>query len=172
MGFSLERVSIFTTLLSYLQEYRNLAELDRAMRSTLVDINSIITVADPTRGYSYECAFWDTKRRDQDAEGVVAAANEFSLPDWNITPLNPGKDPGANAIRKGNLLKLADKHKGTITPDVMMKIMDVEIKDGGATHAGTIFQGVAAPAARTIWVKVPGRVEWTEVMLWPLFREK
>ncbi len=171
MGFSMDRVSIFTTLFLYLQEYHNLAELDRAMRSTLVDIGSIITVADPTRGYSYECSLWDTKRRDQDADGIVAAANGFSLPDWNITPLDPKKDPEANEIRKGNLLKLASQYKGAITPDVMMKkIMDVDIKDGGATHAGTIFQVVAAPADRKVWVKVPGRVEWTEVSLEPLFR--
>ena len=171
MGFSMDRVSIFTTLFLYLQEYHNLAELDRAMRSTLVDIGSIITVADPTRGYSYECSLWDTKRRDQDAEGIVAAANGFSLPDWNITPLDPKKDPEANELRKGNLLKLAAQYKGTITPDVMMKkIMDVDIKDGGATHAGTIFQVVATPADQTIWVKVPGHVEWTGIHLAPLFR--
>ncbi len=155
------------------QEYRSLAELDRAMRSTLVDISSIITVADPTRGYSYECSLWDTKRRDQDADGIVAAANEYSHPDWNITPLNPQKDPGANQIRKGNLLKLAARYKGAITPEVMMKkIMDVDIKDGGATHGGTVIQVVAAPADRKVWVKVPGRVEWTEIGLRQIFQGK
>lgn len=173
MGFSLDRVSIFTTLFLYLQEYHNLTELDRAMRSTLVDISSIVTVADPTRGYSYECSLWETKRRDQDAEGIVAAANAYSHPDWNITPLNPAKDPGANQIRKGNLLKLGEQYKGAITPEVMMKnIMDIDIKKGGATNAGTIFQIVAAPADRKIWVKVPGHVEWTEVALEPLFSMK
>jgi len=172
MGFSLDRVSIFTTLFLYLQEYHNLAELDRAMRSTLVDISSIITVADPTRAYSYECSLWETKRRDQDAEGIVAAANEYSHPDWNITPLNPQKDPGANQRRKGNLLKLGALYKGKITPKVMMQdIMDVDIKKGGATHGGTIFQIVAAPADRKIWVKVPKRVDWTEIHLAPLFQK-
>jgi hypothetical protein len=116
MGFSMERISIFTTLFSYLQEYHNLVELDRAMRSTLVDMSAIINVADPIRGYSYECSLWETKRRDQDAEGIVVAANECSHPEWNITPPDPKKDPGANQIRKGNLLKLAARHKGTITP--------------------------------------------------------
>ena len=173
MGFSLDRTSIFTTLFLYLQEYHNLVELDRAMRSTLVDMSSIINVADPTRGYSYECSLWDTKRRDQDAEGIVAAANAYSHPDWNITPLDPKRDPGSNQLRKGNLLKLSARYKGAITPEVMMeKIMDVAIKDGGATHAGTIFQIVAAPADRKIWVKVPGRVDWTEISLGPLFQMK
>jgi len=169
MGFSLERISIFTTLFAYLQEYHNLVELDRAMRSTLADMSAIINVADPTRGYSYECSLWDTKRRDQDAEGIVVAANEYSHPEWNITPSDPKKDPGANQIRKGNLLKLGAKYKGIITPEVMMKIMDVQITDGGATHAGTIFQVVASPADRKVWVKVPGRVDWTEIALKPIF---
>jgi len=52
---------------------------------------------------------------------------------------------------------------------MMKKIMDVQIKDGGATHPGTIFQIVALPADRKIWVKVPGRVEWTEVQLRAIF---
>ena len=78
-----------------------------------------------------------------------------------------------NQLRKGNLLKLSVRYKGAITPEVMMqKIMDVDIKDGEAAHAGTIFQVVAAPADRKIWVKVPGRVEWTEVPLRKLFRKK
>jgi hypothetical protein len=172
MGFALNRVSIFTTLFSYLQEYHNLTELDRAMRSTLVDLGAIINVADPTRGYSYECSLWDTKRRDQDEAGIIAAANAFSLPDWNITPLDPKKDPGANEIRKKNLLKLGARYKGAITPDVMMKdIMDVKMPDGAA-HPGTIYQVVAAPAELKIWIKVPGRVDWTEVPLGPLFRKK
>lgn len=172
MGIALSRVSIFTTLFSYLQEYHNLTELDRALRSTLVDLGAIINAADPTRGYSYECSLWDTKRRDQDEPGIVAAANAFSLPDWNITPLDPKKDPGTNEIRKGNLLKLGARYKGTITADVMMKgIMDVQMPDGAA-NPGTIYQVVAAPAELKIWLKVPGRVDWTEIPLGPLFRKK
>lgn len=171
MGFSMGRVSIFTTLFSFLQDYRNLAELDRAMLSTLADMGTIVNAADPTRAYSYELSLWDTRRRDQDADGIVVAANAFSLPDWNLTPLDPKKDPGANMLRKGNLLKLAARYKGAITPEVMMKnIMDVQIKDGGATHAGTIFQVVAEPATRKVWIKVPGRIEWTEVPLAGIFQ--
>ena len=101
LGFSLERVSIFTTLFSYLQEYHNLWEFDRAMRSTLVDISSIINVADPSRAYSYECSLWDTRRRDQDAEGIIAAANAFSLPGWNISPLDPKLKPDYKPITEG-----------------------------------------------------------------------
>jgi hypothetical protein len=168
-GFSLERVSIFTTLFSYLQEYHNLAEFDRAMRSTLVDISSIINVADPSRAYSYECSLWDTRRRDQDEEGIIAAANAFSLPGWNISPIDPKKDPELNQVRKGNLLALGAKHKGAINAEVMMAILDVSIPDGGATVKGTILQVVAVPEQLKIWLKVPGLQNWTEIQLKPLF---
>ena len=169
LGFSLERVSIFTTLFSYLQEYHNLSEFDRAMRSTLVDISSIITVADPTRAYSYECSLWDTRRRDQDAEGIIAAANAFSLPGWNISSLDPKVEPDTSQRRKGNLLALAAKRKGSLSPAAMMEILDVSIPDGGATHKGTIYQVVAVPEQLKIWLKVPGFQDWTEIPLKPIF---
>lgn len=169
MGFSLDRVSIFTTLFTYLQEYSNLGEFDRAMRSTLVDICSIINVADAGRACSYECSLWDTRRREKDAEGIVVAANAFSLPDWNISPIDPEQEPDKSQIRKGNLLALAAKHKGTISPAVMMKMLDVNIPDGGATSKATIYQVVAVPGQLKIWLKVPSLQNWTEIPLKNIF---
>jgi hypothetical protein len=168
LGYSLERLSIFTTLFTYLQEFHNLAEFDRAMRSTLVDLCSIINVADPGRACSYECSLWETKARDQDGEGIIAAANAFSLPTWNISAVEPKEDPGANEIRKRNLLNLASKYRGALGPDAMMKILDVPILEGGATHPGTIYQVVAVPEQLKIWLKVPGVQDWTQIQLRPL----
>jgi hypothetical protein len=54
----------------------------------------------------------------------------------------------------------------------MMKILDVPIKEGGATHGGTIYQVVAVPGDLKIWLKVPGHQDWTEIPLAPLFRKK
>lgn len=174
MGFSLDRISIFTTIFSYLQDYHNLVELDRAMRSTVANMSVIITAADTTRGYSYEYSLWDMKRWDQDDEGIVAAANAYSHPGWNITSLQPKKEPGESQIRKGNLLKLGARYKGKITPEVMMKdIMNLQVAEGGAAVEGTIYQVVAAPAERKIWLRVPGgRLEWTEVPLAQIFQKK
>lgn len=169
MGFSLERVSIFTTLFQYLQDYRSLGEFDRAMRSTLVDISSIINAADPAKAYSYECTLWDARRREKDDEGIIAAANAFSLPDWNISHIDPQREPDKSQVRKGNLLKLAAKKKGALNPAAMMKMLDVPIQDGGATTEGTIYQVVAVPAHLKIWLKVPGMQDWTEIPLKKVF---
>lgn len=164
LGFSLDRISIFTTLFSYLQDYRNLEEFDRAMLSTLVNLSTIINAADPVRAYSYESTLWDTRRRSEDADGVIAAANNFSLPGWNITLTEPN-ERDTSRTRQRNVLNLAAKYKGSITPSVMMNILDHTLANGGATEAGTIYQVVAVPAELKIWLKVPGRVNWTEIPL-------
>jgi len=52
----------------------------------------------------------------------------------------------------------------------MMKVLDVPIPDGGATHKGTIYQVIAVPEQLEIWLKVPGLQEWTEIPLKTLFR--
>ncbi len=171
LGFSLERVSIFTTLFSYLQEYHNLEEFDRAMRSTLVDLCSIINVADPSRAYSYECSLHDTRRRDHDEEGIIAAANAFSLPGWYMSPLHPSVEPDQSQVRKSNLLALGAKHKGALSPAVMMDILNVPITEGGATHKGTIYQVIAVPEQLKVWLKMPGLQDWTEIPLKPLFKK-
>lgn len=169
MGFSLERTSIFTTLFSYLQEYRDIPQLDRAMRSTLVDISAIINVADKKRACSYECSLWDTRRRDQDDGGFLAAANAFLLPGWNLSSLDPTIEPDKSRRRQRNLVALGARHKGTFTPEVMMKVLDVPLEKGGATVPETIYQVVAAPKDLKMWIKVPGFEEWREIPLGPLF---
>jgi len=126
-------------------------------------------VADPDRAYSYECSLWNTRRRDHDAEGIIAAANAFSLQDWNISPLDPKLEPDMSQLRKENLLALAGKHKGSLTPASMMQILDTSIPDGGATHKGTIYQVVAVPGQLKIWLKVPGLQDWTEIQLKQIF---
>lgn len=170
LGFSLDRISVFSTLFTYLQDYRNLEEFDRAMLATLPNLSSIITAADTVRAYSYESTLWDTRRKDQDSDGVIVASNNFTLPGWNIAPTEPNEND-TSIIRQRNLLSLAAKHKGSINPTVMMNILDSHIPDGGATHKGTIYQVVARPADLTIWLKVPGRIDWTEVPLRPVFEK-
>jgi hypothetical protein len=171
MGFSLERVSIFTTLFTYLQEYHNLAEFDRAMRSTLPELSSIITVADPGGACSFECSLYDTRRREEDEPGIIVAANAFSLPGWYISPLRPDVEPDQSQVRKANLLALGAKHKGAVNPAVMMAMLDVPITEGGATYQGTVYQVVAVPDQLKIWLKMPGIQDWTEIPLKPLMRK-
>ncbi len=172
MGFSLERVSAFTTIFSFLQDYSTLAEVDRAFKSTLVNMSSIINVADPTRACSYECSLYDTRRRDQDRDGFIAATNHFVDPNWNISQVDDEKMGGLTIRRYRNLLALGEKYKGTFNPQIMMKVLDTPIEKDGPTVKGTIYQVIAVPAQLKIWLKAPGIQDWTEIELGMLFGKK
>ncbi len=164
MGFSLDRVSIFTTLFSFLQDYGSIAEVDRAFNSMLSNISAIVTVADEESAVSYESSLFDTRRVDPEKEGLLAATNHFTGPDWNIAQVDDRLGE-MSMKRRENLLALGNKYKGTFDPQVMMKVLDAPIDEGGPTVEGTIYQVVAVPENRTIWVKVPGLQEWTEIQL-------
>ncbi len=171
MGFSLDRISVFTTLFSFLQDYRTLPEIDRAFRSILVNLNSIVNVADRNRAWSYECSLYDSRRRDPEDEGFLAATNHFTGPNWNLTAFNPKIEPDLSQQRYRNLLTLGAKYKGRFNPQVMMQVLDTPIEQGGPTVQGTIYQVIAVPEALKIWLKVPGFQEWTEIDLKPWLRK-
>jgi hypothetical protein len=168
----LDRISIFTTLFSFLQDYSTLPELDRAFKSTLTNIAAIVNVTDRERAYSYESSLYDTRRVDPEQDGILAATNHFVGPTWNIAQLDD-KVGGWTMKRRSNLLSLGEKYKGTFSAQVMMKVLDTTIDQGGATdQQGTIYQVIAVPAQLKLWIKVPGLQDWTMIWLGPLFREK
>lgn len=169
MGFSLERISIFTTLFSFLQDFSSLTEFDRAFKSTLTNISAIVNVADRERAYSYESSLYDTRRVDPEQDGILAATNHFVSPTWNIAQVDD-RVGGWTMKRRSNLLSLGENYKGTFSPRVMMKVLDTTIDQGGATVEGTIYQVIAVPAQLKLWVKVPGLQDWTMIRLGPLFK--
>jgi hypothetical protein len=171
MGFALDRASIFVTLFSILQDFSSLAEADPALRSILANLSSIVNAADRSRAYSYESSLYDTRRRDQDRDGLLAATNHFVDPTWNLAQVDD-RAASATMARRRNLLTLAEKYRGRFDPRVMMKVLDTTIEQGGATVEGTIYQVIAVPAGLTLWLKVPGLQDWTEVGLAPLFKRQ
>jgi len=170
MGFSLDRISIFTTLFSFLQDYSSLPELDRAFKSTLTNISAIVNVADRERAYSYESSLYDTRRVDPEQDGILAATNHFVGPTWNIAQVDD-RMGGWTMKRRSNLLSLGENYKGTFSPRVMMKVLDTTIDQGGSTHEGTIYQVIAVPAQLKLWIKVPDLQDWTMIRLGPLFKK-
>jgi hypothetical protein len=169
MGFSLDRISIFTTLFSFLQDYSSLPELDRAFKSTLTNISAIVNVADHGRAYSYESSLYDTRRVDPEQDGILAATNHFVGPTWNIAQVDD-RVGGWTMKRRSNLLSLGENYKGAFSPRVMMKVLDTAIDQGGPTVEGTIYQVIAVPAQLKLWIKVPGLQDWTMIKLGPLFK--
>jgi hypothetical protein len=170
MGFSLDRISIFTTLFSFLQDYSSLTELDRAFKSTVTNISAIVNVADRERAYSYESSLSDTRRVGPEQDGILAATNHFVGPTWNIAQVDD-RISGWTMKRRSNLLSLGENYKGTFSPRVMMKVLDTTIDQGGPTVEGTIYQVIAVPAQLKLWIKVPSLQDWTKITLGPLFNK-
>ncbi len=168
MGFSLDRVSIFVTLFSFLQDYASLSEIDKAFNAVLPALSTIVNTADKDGACSYESSLSDTRRRGAERNGLLVATNHFVGSTWKISQVRDNVG-SLTMKRRANLLKLGEKYKGQFSPATMMTVLDTPIDRGGATVDGTIYQVIAIPARLTLWIKVPGFQEWTEIELGPLF---
>ncbi len=172
MGFCLDRTSMFVTLFSFLQDYASLSEIDNAFNATLPNLSTIVNVADKNRAYSYESSLYDTRRRNPERDGFMAATNHFMGSTWKLTQIDDSVLPTTSYKRYRNLLALGEKYRGKFNPQIMMKVLDTSIENGGPTDTKeTIYQVIAVPAELKIWLKVPGFQDWTEVGLGPLFRK-
>jgi hypothetical protein len=162
----LDRPSIFVTLFSFLQSCATQDEMNTAFQSVLANMSSIVNVADGHIAYSFECPVTGVKRRNPDDAGLMASTNHFIDPSWGIAPPGPTED---SAVRRNNLLALANANKGYLNVEKMKQILGKSIGEGGATNDGTIFQIIAVPSDLTMWLKAPGNFDWQRVDLDKLF---
>ena len=152
-------------------DYSDLAGLKAGVMTTRPDVAWIVDIGGPDGAYVFEVGLTETKVRTGD--GVVAAANHFVDPSWNLTT-----PPGEHSLtRYANLLSQAEAAKGMIDAARMMQIRDVLLTDGGATFLHSELAGypyssnhqvVFVPATETLWVKVVD-LDWQKVELAPLF---
>ena len=172
-GYYPNRLSIFVTLFSFLQNFSTLGEFDAAFQSTRVNLSSIINIADKNIAYSYEMPTNDVKRRFPDHDGVLAATNHFVDPFGEIPP--PPDDEGSEwtVTRRNNLLALGEKYKGQFDVEKMKEVFETTIDQGGATYpSGTIYQIIAVPKELKLWLSAPGHFTWQEVDLNRFFTKK
>jgi hypothetical protein len=164
----MERPSIFTTLFSILESCSTQDEMNEAFQPVQANMSSIVNVADTTIAYSFECPVSGCRRRNPDAPGLMVSTNHFIAPSWGI-PLPAPTD--GSVVRRDNLMVLANAGKGFINVDGMKRMLDTYIDQGGATNNGTIYQIIAVPSDRVMWLKAPGHFNWQHVDLANLFME-
>ncbi len=167
------RPDLVSEFFRFMLDYSDLTELDAGLRGAHANIGWIVNVAGPDAAYVYEMTPNETRRRTGD--GVVAAANHFVDPAWNLSPADHSRS------RYKNLLRQAEESKGSIDAQRMMQIRDVRWEDGGATFVhsmisrdhpdsldSAIHQVVFVPGSRTVWIKDSQR-DWQKVELATLF---
>jgi hypothetical protein len=166
-----DRPDMISEFFRLMLDYSDLAGLKMGVLATRPDVAWIVDVGSPDGAYVFEVGLNETKVRTGD--GVVAAANHFVDPSWNLTT-----PPAAHSVsRYTNLLSQAAAAKGTIDAAKLMQIRDVLLADGGATFRHSDLEGypyssnhqvVFVPATETLWMKVVD-LDWQKVELAPLF---
>lgn len=167
------RITGTTQLLTLLFEADSLELMDAYFNSMLNSSAYIINAADGSTVHSYEWCVAGVQRGEgwTEEDGVFASTNHYLSPEWGFE----APDEAASLQTSGrrlNLLALCEEHKGSIDPQVMMEIIDTRLEDGGAANAYTVYQLVATPASRRVWVKTIDQTEWTEFDLGAFFANK
>jgi len=164
------RPEFITEFFRFMLDYPDLKGLDAGIRGTSPDVAWIVDVAGPDGAYVYEKMTNKTILRT--GEGVIAAANHFVDPSWNMPA-----PPEHSLSRYNNLIRLSGEAKGSIDAQKMMQIRDVCLENGGAKFCHSELFGekyssnhqvVFMPASRTLWMKVMDK-DWQKVELGPLF---
>ena len=164
------RPEFITEYYRFMLDYSDLKGLDAGIRGTSPDVAWIVDVAGPDGAYVYEKMTNKTLQRTGD--GVIAAANHFVDPSWNLPA-----PPEHSLSRYNNLFRLAGEAKGSIDAIKMMQIRDVCLENGGAKFCHSLLFGnkyssnhqvVFVPRTQTLWMKAMDR-DWQKVELRPLF---
>lgn len=169
------RPDLIAEFFRFMLDYSDLDGLQAGILGARPDVPWIVDIAGPGKAYVYEVMAGTARPRTGD--GVVAAANHFLDPAWNLS--TPPADHSVS--RYNNLVRQAGEAKGSIDAARMMAIRDVRWENGGATFEHSILlnsypdmrfssdhQVVFAPGTRTLWMKVIEK-NWQKVELGPLF---
>jgi len=179
--FLKNRTSYLNDMLNFLWDAGSMDTLGKLIETTRPMTSVIINVANGEESFSYENAPFETRKRGPNQPGLLVATNHYMLPSWGI--LNR-PFPTRSLERYDNLLKLGNKYKGTIDVNVMQAILDTTLDNGGATEVLaedtgtnpdlTMYQVIAIPSEKKMWVKTPNYPDdagssWTLIDLNSLF---
>ncbi len=154
-----------TTLFSTLFETDELADWDLFFNTTACSSSYIINVADSQRALSYEWCPVGAKLGGADLpEGLLVSTNYYVNPEWLFTP--PTDVACWHGItRRANLILLCEAARGKIDDQIMRKIVETPLEDGGAMNQLTVYQMVVIPETRMLWMRVIGGAGWLQIDL-------
>lgn len=159
------RITGTTALFSELFEADELDDWELFFNTTNCSSSYIINLADSSAARSYEWCPIGVKRGGADLpEGLLVSTNYYVNPDWLFkTPSDTAS--GEGLTRRENLIALCEASKGQIDEQKMMSIIETPLEEGGAQNELTVYQMVAVPETRMLWLRVIGGADWTQIDL-------
>ena len=163
-----DRIHTAWLLWEFLLDSSDFSALKNSFASCWTAAAYLIGAADARQAEVYE---WHPKKPAWLApheDGLLAAANHFTAPDWVNTPLAESCGEASSVNRRCNLLRLAGgllENGGKIGLPEMISIMSKTVAEGGAKVNGTLFQIIAAPAEQCWHIRLKNSADWTEIQL-------
>lgn len=175
-----DRASCVNSVFDMMAECDSAEAVSCRINSMRNDISWIYGIADKTKGFSFECPTFDSRRRDPDGDTTVVV-NTFMDKDWGIHK----RETVSNSIRRYNNLtdRTAEAH-GHIDADKAMEIFDLTLfnedgtfrENGGATKPTKIdadltdHQMVTDLSSLKVWLKIPLKTDWRFIDLNDMFQ--
>lgn len=160
-------ISLSTTeLMRLIANARTMDDVDGFFRTTQSAAGFLIGVADSGSARCYEW-YSDRAYRSDDStpEGLMVMTNHFVNRNWEFA--EPAEECcWQSHLRRSNLLAYAEKNKGGINADSLQKQLPVLVENGGPTIENlTMYRIVAIPERKTMYLEIPGSVNWAEINL-------
>jgi hypothetical protein len=169
-----DRIPAPIELFAIMTDSSDLSQIDRQFHTINSDSSFIVNVSDPSVAYSYEWPPLGVKRVGAIDDGLLVVTNNFLDQSWSTYDSHDNAD--LTLTRRRNLIDLAEQYKGKINIKIMQHILDMGIKQNGATFYDikneglyTGFQVLVSDQNSILWVKVPGVQDWVPINLSILF---
>lgn len=160
-------ISLNTTeLMRLIANARTLEDADEFFKTTESAAGFLIGVANTESARCYEW-FADRAHRSDiiTPDGLMVLTNHFVSREWKFA--DPAEDScWKSHARRNNLLEFAEKNKGKIDADALRALMPTRIEEGGPSIEGlSMYHLVIIPERKTLYLDIPGIVNWAEINL-------
>lgn len=147
--------TILTKLMEILQKSSNFAQADRFISSLKSDYSLIVTLSDKNQSLAYEFSSSQNLGMKKHNDELLVCTNFFLSKDWgNILPKIEENSYSYALRRRKNMISLLQEQT-SIDINLLTKIMEIDINQGGALTDNTIYQVIFEPTNSTLLIRRP-----------------
>lgn len=169
------RQTLLISLLQAAQNSRDLSQMNKQLNALQSDYSLIVNAADRSQVNSYEFSSLGMMKStcsnpNKDSGSAFVSTNHYLNDAWVGLPVS-SDNPWMSVTRRNNLLRLASVDK-IFSVDSFKKLMDLDIKSGGAVWDLTIYQIIFDPSDLFLYIKINKEsANWNKISLRELFRQ-